>query len=108
MEFYVLECYEASSPTFFWQITIFVYLAILQVVGILLAFQTRRVKMKGLNDSKLVAMIIYISSIVLVALGLVKFGLRAFINVGTGITVAGIFTLSTIILGLNFVPKVYV
>ncbi len=27
-------------------------------------------------------------------------------NVGTGITVAGIFTLSKIILGLNFVPKV--
>ena len=106
VEFYVLECYEASSPTFFWQITIFIYLAVLQVVGILLAFQTRRVKMKGLNDSKLVAMIIYISSIVLVALALVKFGLRAFINVGTGITVAGIFTLSTIILGLNFVPKV--
>ena len=107
MQFYVLDCYQGSSPTFFWQITIFVYLAILQVVGILLAFQTRRVKMKGLNDSKLVAMIIYISSIVIVALALVKFGLRAFINVGTGITVAGIFTLSTIILGLNFVPKVW-
>ena len=51
-------------------------------------------KVKDLNDSKLVAMIIYISSIVVV-------------NVGTGITVAGIFTLSTIILGLNFVPKVW-
>ena len=62
--------------------------------------------MKGLKDSKYVATIIYISSIVLVALALVKFGLREFINVGTGITVAGIFTLTTIILGFNFVPKV--
>lgn len=105
-EYWVLVCYEASSPTFFWQIAIFVYLAILQVVGMLLAFQTRRVRMKGLKDSKYVATIIYISSIVLVALALVKFGLRSFINVGTAITVTGIFTLSTIILGLNFVPKV--
>lgn len=105
-EYYVLACYEASSPTFFWQISIFVYLAILQVVGILLAFQTRHVKIKGLNESKLVATIIYISSVVLVALALVNFGLRTYINIGTGITVAGIFTLTTIILGLNFVPKV--
>ena len=105
-EYYVFVCYEASSPTFFWQITIFVYLAILQVVGMLLAFQTRRVRMKGLKDSKFVATIIYISSIVLVALALIKFGLRSFINAGTGIIVAGIFTLSTIILGLNFIPKV--
>ena len=105
-KYYVLVCYETSSPTFFWQITIFVYLAILQVVGMLLAFQTRRVRMKGLKDSKFVATIIYISSIVLVALALVNFGLRSFINAGTGITVAGIFTLSTMILGLNFIPKV--
>lgn len=72
----------------------------------LLAFQTRRVKMKGLNDSKFVAAIIYTSSIVLVVFALVKFGLRAFINVGTAITVIGILTLATIILGFNFIPKV--
>ena len=102
----MLVCYAASSPTFFWQITIFVYLAILQVVGMLLAFQTRRVKMKGLEDAKFVAMIIYISSIVLVALALVMFGLRTFINAGNGITAAGIFTVTTVILGFNFVPKV--
>ena len=62
--------------------------------------------MKGLEDAKFVAMIIYISSIVLVALALVNFGLRSFINAGNGITVAGIFTLTTVILGFNFVPKV--
>ena len=72
----------------------------------LLAFQTRKVKFKGLNDSKFVAAIIYISSIVLVALALVTFALRTYINIGTGVFVAGILTLTTIFLALNFVPKV--
>ena len=105
-QYFVWVCYETSSPNFFWRIFIFTYLAILQIVGILLAFQTRRVKVKGLNDSKFVAAIIYISSIVLVALALVTFALRTYINIGTGVFVAGILTLTTIFLALNLVPKV--
>lgn len=99
-------CYEGSSPNFFWRIFIFSYLAVLQIVGILLAFQTRKVKIKGLNDSKFVTIIIYISSIVLVALALVTLSLRTYINIGTGIFVAGILILTTIILALIFIPKV--
>ena len=105
-EYFIWVCYEASSPNFFWRIFIFTYLAILQIVGMLLAFQTRRVKVKGLNDSKFVATIIYISSIVLVALALVTFALRSYINIGTGVFVAGILILTTIFLALNFIPKV--
>jgi gamma-aminobutyric acid type B receptor len=105
-EYFIWVCYEASSPNFFWRIFLFTYLAILQIVGMLLAFQTRKVKIKGLNDSKFVATIIYISSIVLVALALVTFALRAYINIGTGVFVAGILTLTTIFLALNFIPKV--
>ena len=105
-EYFIWVCYEASSPNFFWRIFIFTYLAILQIIGMLLAFQTRKVKFKGLNDSKFVAAIIYISSIVLVALALVTFALRTYINIGTGVFVAGILTLTTIFLALNFIPKV--
>ena len=106
IEFYVLVCYGGSSPSFFWQIFIFVYLAVLQIVGILLAFQTRKVKLQGLRDSKFIAAIIYISSIVLVALALVTFSLRTYINIGTGIFAGGIFILTSIFLSLIFLPKV--
>lgn len=71
-----------------------------------LAFQTRKVKVQGLRDSKFVAAIIYISSIILVALALVTFALRTYINIGIGIIATGIFTLTTIFLALIFVPKV--
>ena len=99
-------CYEVSSPNFFWRIFIFSYLAVLQIIGLLLAFQTRKVKIKGLNDSKYVAIVIYISSIVLVVLALVTFSLRIYINIRTGIFVAGILILTSFILVLIFVPKV--
>lgn len=106
-EFFVLVCYETLSPTFFWRTLIFVYLAVLQVIGILLAFLTRKVKVKGLRDSKFIAAIVYISSIVLVVLALVNFSLGLFINTGTGpgIFVISILTLTTVILALVFVPK---
>ena len=107
IEFYVMVCYEETSPNFFWQIFIFVYLAVLQIIGIVLAFQTRRVKLHGLRDSKYIAAIIYISSIVLVVLALVSFSLRTFNNIGTGIFALGILIFTTIFLSLIFIPKVY-
>ena len=104
--FFILVCYKASSPNFFWQIFIFAYLVVLQIVGIILSFQTRKVKVQGLRDSKYIATVIYISSIVIVVLALVTFSLRTYINIGTGIFVAGIFILTTIFLVLIFFPKV--
>ena len=75
-------------------------------MGIVLAFQTRKVKLPGLKDSKFIAAAVYISSIVLIALALVTFALRTYINISTGIRVAGIFAMTTMILVLIFIPKV--
>ena len=60
---------------------IFVYLAILQLVGLVLAFQTRKVKIKVLNDAKFIIPIIYISSLAFVVLIVVRFSLGSYINV---------------------------
>ena len=106
MQYYILVCNEGLSPNFLWQILIYLFLAVLQIVGILLAFQTRKVKLHGLRDSKFIAAIIYISSIVLVVLALVVFALRVYINTGAGIYASGVVVLSTIILSLVFIPKV--
>ena len=103
---HVLVCYAASSPTFYWEMFMFAYLAILQIIGLVLAFQTRKIKLPGLRDSKFVAAIIYISSIIIVALALVTFSLRTYINIGTGIITFGVFSLTTIFLALMFIPKV--
>ena len=105
-ENYVWVCYEPGSPAFYCNLVIFLYLALLQIVGIVLAFQTRKVKIPVLNDSKFVAALVYISSIVFVVLALDTFSLRGYINVGKATFSGGILLLATSFLTLTFVPKV--
>ena len=99
-------CQEASTASFYWKIAIFAYLIMFQVIGILLAFQTRKVKLRGLRDSKYVAAIIYISSITIMLMALVTFTLGSFLNIGGGIFVVGISLLTTTFLVLIYIPKV--
>ena len=103
---YVWVCYQPGSAAFYCDLLIFLYLGVLQIVGLILAFQTRKVKIPILNDSKFVAALVYISSVVFVALVLVTFLLRDYINISNGIFSAGIMLLATIFLMLMFVPKV--
>ena len=85
---------------------IYSYLGILQIIGIMLAFQTRNVKFPGLNDSLHVAAIIYTSSLVLVVLIVDAFVLDAYLNTFGAIFTLGIMVLTTVFLALTFVPKV--
>ena len=84
----------------------FAYLMVLQILGIMLAFQTRRVKIKSLKDSTFVAANVYISSIVIVMFILVTFALRSYLNAYSAIFAIGILILTTTFLMLTFVPKV--
>ena len=106
-DYYVYECYDTSSPPFYCSLLIFAYLTVLQLVGIILAFQTRKVKIPLLNDSKYIAALIYISSIILVILEFVTVPLGGYINIRAAIFSGGILLLATIFLALTFVPKVY-
>ena len=99
-------CHDAAAPAFYWKIFVFAYLIMLQLIGILLAFLTRRVKLRGLRDSKYIATIIYISSVTVVVMVIITFTLEEFVNVGTGIFVFGILALTTIFLVFIFIPKV--
>ena len=76
------------------------------MVGIILAFQTRKVKIHILNDSKSVTALIYISSIVLVVIILITFILWGYLNISAAIFYGGIIVLATFFLILIFIPKV--
>ena len=99
-------CYEEAGAALYWRIFMFSYLMVLQILGIMLAFQTRRVKVKSLKDSTFVAANVYISSIVIVMFILVTFALRTYLNAYSAIFATGIFILTTTFLTLTFVPKV--
>ena len=101
------QCYGGNdSAPFIWLALIFAYLAILQIVGIVLALQTRKVTIKALNDAKVIAALIYISSIVLLILAVVTFALDDYININEVLFSGGLLVVGIVFLALIFVPKV--
>eukprot|EP00731_Ephydatia_muelleri_P021183 Em0013g910a len=88
-----------------WHGVLFGYKGLIQVVAILLAFGTRNVKVKGLNDSRHIAAIIYVTSICLVVVIISFATLRDKVNTLAVIYSLGFWCAATIILLLVFIPK---
>ena len=76
------------------------------LVGLFLAFETRKVKIKSLNESRFIAMSVYGAVIVSVTLTPIGFWLRNFPTVQYGIIGIMIILSTSLILGLIFVTKV--
>ena len=78
---------------------------IIHIIGLVLAFLTRKVKIEPLDDSKYSAAIIYCSCFMLVLAIIVVFalsGLNTYAGVWTSLVLVEVF----VFLGLTFVPKV--
>ena len=71
-----------------------------------MAFHTRKVKIKALNDSKEIAAIIYINSIMLAILAVTEFALQEYHDVYAAVFGFALLIEATLFLGLIFVPKV--
>lgn len=78
----------------------------LHIIALILAIQTRKVRIKILNDSKEVAAIIYITSIVLAELVIVSFSLTNFQNIYESLYSGGLIVAATVVLAVIFIPKV--
>ena len=79
---------------------------LLQVVALTLAFMTRKVKVKGLDDAKYIAAIIYITSIIISVLTVVEYSLDNYINAYASIFATGLLLAPTCVLLLVFGPTV--
>ncbi len=101
----VYQCYTETIHTIYLTLT-FVYLAILQIIGIVLAIQTRKIKIKLLNDSKYISAVIYISSIALFFIGSNVLIPDQFINIEEAVYSGSILVGTTSFLALIFIPKV--
>ena len=84
------------------------YKGLLQLFALLLAFRTRKVKVKGLDDSKYIAAAIYITSIVLAVTTVSTYTLMDYVNIYPAVVGMGFLLGTTMILGLVFVPRVSV
>ena len=82
------------------------YKMVMQVIALVLAFITRKVKVKGLDDAKYIAAAIYVTSIVLAVVIVATYSLKDFVNAFPTLFCTGFIIGTTSILGLVFVPKV--
>ena len=79
---------------------------LLQFIALVLALLTRKVKVKGLNDAKYIAAMVYVISIVILVLAVCEFTLMDRINSFAVIFSIGMMIASTFILVLTFIPTV--
>jgi len=77
------------------------------LTGLFLAFETRKVKIKSLNESRFVTMSVYGAVIVSIALTPIGYLLENYPNVQYGIIGIMILLSTSLILGLIFVTKVW-
>lgn len=89
-----------------WLSVLFVYKGFVLLVGLFIAFETRKVNLVSLNESRFIAMSIYGAIIASIALTPIGFLLEDFPNAQYAILGIMILLSVTIILGLIFVSKV--
>ena len=103
-ENFVFVCLNHNA--IIWLAISYAYKGLLQLVAMFMAFHTRRVKIKALNDSKEIAVIIYINSITLALLSVVEFALNAYHEVYAALFGLALLVGATLFLTLIFIPKV--
>lgn len=101
---YVFICLNKDAIV--WLAFSYAYKGLLQLAAMFMAFHTRRVKIKVLNDSKEIAVIVYINSIILALLAVIEFALSRYNEVYTVLFGLALLVEPTVFLTLVFIPKV--
>ncbi|XP_065899524.1 gamma-aminobutyric acid type B receptor subunit 2-like [Dysidea avara] len=90
-----------------WIAVLFGYKGLVLLAGLFLAFETRKVKIRSLNESRFMAMSVYGAVIASITLTPIGFFLKDYPNAQYGIVGIMMFSITTLILGLVFVSKMY-
>ena len=104
MEYYNLQC--VTKEGLIWVGLLFGYKVVLQVSAMVLACLTRKVQVKGLNESKEVQLVMIVTTPIVVLAMILRLALSDYLNV-----VGGSYSIGTVIvtgsaLGIIFIPKV--
>jgi hypothetical protein len=102
--YYIYICDSRSRDIFLG--ILYGYKALLQIIAMIFAFSIRKVKVKGLNDTKFIVAIVYVTSIATATIIVAAYTLNTKINGYAALFSAAIVIGTTTTLGLVFVPKV--
>ena len=107
MSLSTMQTFVAPQPeTFSWPFCLATRWYVLQVIALVFAITIRKVKVKGLDDSKYIVVATYVTSFVLAVTIVATYSLKDFVNVFPPLFCTGFLIGTTVILGLVFVPKV--
>ena len=98
--------FVCANNAVIWLSISYAYKGLLQLVAMFMAFHTRKVKIKALNDSKEIAAIVYISSIILVLLAVTELALRQYHYLHAALNGIILLIGGSLFLGLVFIPQV--
>ena len=101
---YILICKSLARDIFLG--ILYGYKAILQIIALILAFTTRKVKVKGLNDTLYIAAAIYVTSLLWAVVIVSTYTLVEYLNAFTTVFGLGLFVGTSAIISLVFIPKV--
>jgi gamma-aminobutyric acid type B receptor len=101
----VSRCTSPAEP--YWLGVLFGYKIIFQAIGVFLAFKIRKVKIRGLNESREVSATLYITSAILATMIVTAFALGEYIDVEAFVFGIGLFTATSVFLALTFASKMW-
>ena len=104
MEYYNLQCISESG--LIWVALLFGYKVMLQISGMVLAFLTRKVEVKGLNESREVQVVMIITTPIVVAALVLRLVLSDYLNVVGTVYALGVSLTGGTALSIIFIPKV--
>ena len=87
---------------------LYFYKFILHICSLYLTFRLRKVKVKDLNDAKYIIAFVYTTSIVQAITCISTLTLSKYVNVYAAVHSFGFWLITSAILGLLFIPKVYI
>ena len=90
----------------YWIIALYAYILITQFVSVFLAFKTRKVKIKALNDARYITVIIYATTIIVVVMIVCAVLLSDHLNADGAVFGGLLYIFTTIVLSVLFIPKV--
>ncbi len=102
--YYALICRSDARNIFLG--VLYGYKALLQVIALVFAFTTRKVKVKGLNDCLYIAAAVYITSLLWGIIIVSTYSLNEYLNIFATVFSLGMMVGTTSIMGLIFIPKV--
>ena len=88
-----------------WIIVLYAYILLTQLFAVILAFKTRKVEIEILNDAKYVALIIYITSIIVTIMVVCAILLSNYLNADGAVFGGLLHIFTTTVLMIVFIPK---